>query len=192
MHNEITLQDRPALLAQNTKQLLIDGKWLPSVSGKTLDTFNPATGEVLAHLAEADAADVDLAVKAARRAFEGKWSKWTPYDRQRLLMRVHDLVDKHFDELAMLETLDMGSPLSRTLGMRRYVSQVILYYATQTVNVAGETLPNSRRSGRGVFCRADGFFKCDQQHDHSPRRDFRTGRVCHSFRRCRGGAEACE
>ena len=134
---------KPDWLAQSSKRLLIGGKWVPAISGKAFETFNPATGGVLTQLAEGGADDVDLAVKAARQAFEGDWSKWKPYDRQRLLMRVHDLVDKYFDELAMLETLDMGAPLMRTQGMRRYISQVILFYATQTVNTAGETLPNS-------------------------------------------------
>ncbi len=132
-----------ALLTGQSKLLLIDGQWRSSSSGKEFDTFNPATGKLIARLAEGDAEDVDLAVKAARRAFEGEWSTWKPYDRQRLLMRVNDLVEKHFDELALLETLDMGAPLSRTQSMRRWISQAILFYAGQTVNVAGQTLANS-------------------------------------------------
>jgi len=133
----------PSFLAGPAKQLLIGGKWLPSATGKEFDTFNPATGKVIARLAEGDAEDVDRAVKAARHAFEGAWSTWKPYDRQRLLMKVHDLVEKNFDELALLETLDMGAPLSRTQGLKRWLSQVIMFYATQTVNTSGATLQNS-------------------------------------------------
>ncbi|MES2535681.1 MAG: aldehyde dehydrogenase family protein [Pseudomonadota bacterium] len=133
----------PAFLAGPAKGLLIGGKWQPSASGKEFDTFNPATGEVIARLAEGDAEDIDRAVKAARRAFEGEWSTWKPYDRQRLLMRVHDLFEKNFDELAMLETLDMGAPLSRTQNFKRYISQMILFYASQTANGASDTLQNS-------------------------------------------------
>ena len=121
----------------------IGGRTVDSASGKVFDTLNPATGQLLARLAEGDATDVDRAVKAARAAFEGPWSKWTPYERQALLMRVHDLVDKHFEEMALLETLDMGSPITRTRNLKKFVLQAIAYFATQTVNVAGQTLPNN-------------------------------------------------
>lgn len=122
---------------------LIDGQSVPAASGQTIDTFNPATGAAIAKIARSGGEDVDAAVKAARRAFEGEWSRWTPYDRQKLLLRVHDLIEKNFDELAELETMDMGAPLVRTRNLKPAVLKVIHYYATQTVNVAGETLPNS-------------------------------------------------
>ena len=134
---------RPAILDRTAQKLLIGADWMAASSGKTFDSFNPSTGEVIARLAEGSADDVDRAVKAARSAFDGEWSRWKPYDRQRLLMRVHDLVDQHFDELALIETLDMGAPLQRTRGLRRYISQLIMFYAGQTVNIAGQTLPNS-------------------------------------------------
>lgn len=134
---------RPAILDRAAQRLLIGGDWVPAAAGKTFDSFNPATGEVIARLAEGDACDIDRAVKAARQAFEGEWSRWKPYDRQRLLLRVHDLIDRDFEELALIETLDMGAPLQRTRGLRRYISQLLMFYAGQTVNVAGETLPNS-------------------------------------------------
>jgi aldehyde dehydrogenase (NAD+) len=89
--------------------LVIGGHVVESASGNVLETLNPATGEVLACLAAGDATDVDTAVRAARAAFDGPWSKWKPYDRHALLMRVHDLVDARFEEMALLETLDMGS-----------------------------------------------------------------------------------
>ncbi len=141
----------PSFLTGPSKRLLIGGKWLTSASGKEFDTVNPATGKVIARLAEGDAEDIDLAVKAARRAFEGEWSTWKPYDRQRLLMRVHDLVEKHFDELALLETLDMGAPISRTQGLKRWLSQAIMFYATQTVNASGDTLQNSLLGNHTTF-----------------------------------------
>ena len=141
----------PSFLTGPSKRLLIGGQWLPSASGKEFDTVNPATGKVIARLAEGDAEDIDLAVKAARRAFEGEWSTWKPYDRQRLLMRVHDLIEKHFDELALLETLDMGAPISRTQGLKRWLSQAIMFYATQTVNTSGDTLQNSLLGNHTTF-----------------------------------------
>lgn len=121
----------------------IGGRVVESVSGKVFDTLNPATGKVLAQLAAGDATDVDRAVKAARAAFEGPWSKWTPYERQTLLMRVHELVDQRFEEMALLETLDMGSPITRARNLKKFVLQTIAYFVTQTMNVAGQTLPNN-------------------------------------------------
>src|SRR6185312_7527497 len=91
------------------KQLLIGGKWLPAKSGKTFETLNPATEEVLALIAEGDKADVDEAVKAARKAFEeGPWSKMGPHERARYLFKIADLIEQNADELAELETLDNG------------------------------------------------------------------------------------
>ena len=85
--------------------LFIGGKWQDSVSGKTFATVNPATGEVICQVAEGDKADIDLAVKAARKAFEdGPWPKMNASERGRLLTRIGDLIEKHGDELAMLGT----------------------------------------------------------------------------------------
>jgi aldehyde dehydrogenase (NAD+) len=134
---------QPAFLQNPTKQLLIGGQWVPSLSGETIDTFNPATGQPIAKLARGRAQDVDRAVQAARQAFEGPWSSWTPFDRQKLFVRILDVIEKNFDELSLLETLDMGAPLSRTRSLKGWLTQALMYYSTQTVNTAGQTLPNS-------------------------------------------------
>src|SRR5579862_9405299 len=82
-------------------KLLINNRWVPSESGKTFATINPSTGEEICQVAEADAADVDQAVKAARAAFEhGPWRKTMASDRGRLLNRLADLIEAHGDELA--------------------------------------------------------------------------------------------
>jgi phenylacetaldehyde dehydrogenase len=95
------------------RQLFIDGQWVDAASGKTFDTPNPATGEVLATVAEGDAEDINRAVTAARRAFEdGPWSGMTASDRGRLIWKIGDLILDHVEELAQLETLDNGKPLS--------------------------------------------------------------------------------
>jgi aldehyde dehydrogenase (NAD+) len=125
------------------KRLLIDGKWVEAASGKTFDSVNPATGEVLARVAEGDAADIDLAVAAARRAFEGPWRKVKPYDRQAMLLRLADLVERHFDELSLLDTLDMGAPISRTGATGRRVLGMLRYYAGMATALHGETVENS-------------------------------------------------
>src|SRR5262245_44073048 len=94
-------------------QMLIDGKWSKSASGKTLETLNPTTGEVSARVAEGDKADVDKAVKAARRAFEkGPWRKMSARERGKHVYRLMELVESHAGELAELETLDNGKPLN--------------------------------------------------------------------------------
>src|ERR1700676_1485313 len=93
-------------------KLLIDNRWIPSESGKTFATINPSTGEEICQIAEADAADVEKAVKAARAAFEGPWRKMRASERGRLLYRLADLIEANADELARLETLDNGKPLS--------------------------------------------------------------------------------
>src|SRR3982751_593096 len=101
----VTKPRRRAAHSFQTK-LLIDGKFRDSKSGKTFETVNPATEEVIAHVAEGDAADIDLAVKAARRAFDtGPWSKMDARDRTRLMNRLADLLEENIDELAQLETL---------------------------------------------------------------------------------------
>src|SRR5258706_14395845 len=121
----------PAFI-EGSKKLLIDGQWRPAASGKDFDTVNPATGNSIARLAQGADVDVDLAVQAARRAFEGEWSRWTPHDRRKLLLRIHDVIEKHFDELALIETIDMGAPLARTRAIRNFTSQLLLFYASQT------------------------------------------------------------
>src|SRR5258707_8373949 len=89
--------------------MFIGGKWVDSVSGKTFPTINPATGEKICDVAEGDKADVDLAVAAARKAFEtGPWSKMSAAERGRLLNLLADAIEKHKDELAALESLDNG------------------------------------------------------------------------------------
>src|SRR5438477_8927196 len=91
--------------------LFIGGKWLDSVSGKTFPTTNPATGETICQVAEGDKADVDLAVKAARKAVEeGPWARISASERGVLLNKLADLIEEHKEELAGLEVLDNGKP----------------------------------------------------------------------------------
>ncbi len=100
-------------VAVSATRLLINNRWIPSESGKTFATINPSTGEEICQVAEADAADVEKAVKAARAAFEhGPWRKMPASERGRLLNRLADLIEKHADELARLESLDNGKPVA--------------------------------------------------------------------------------
>src|SRR5215218_10052198 len=123
-------------------QLFIDGQWVDAESGKTFTTPNPATGQTLAEVAEADKADVDKAVAAARRAYEGKWSKMSARDRGRLLYKLAQLIEENSKELAALETADNGKPIRES----QYVDlpQVIEnfeYFAGFATKIEGETIP---------------------------------------------------
>jgi aldehyde dehydrogenase (NAD+) len=123
-------------------KLLIDGQWIDSST--TLDTSNPATGEVLTQIAQASTADVDRAVQAARRAFEdrtGPWRKMSASERGRLIWRIADLVEKNIEELAELETLDNGKPIfeSRYVDMPMVID-VLRYYAGWATKIHGETV----------------------------------------------------
>jgi phenylacetaldehyde dehydrogenase len=127
------------------RKMLIGGKWVESVSGKTFETYNPATGEVLARVAEGGKADVDLAVKAARKAFEsGPWPDMSPSERGRLLWKLAELIDEHKDELAEMETLDNGKPVffSRLVDVPTAVD-AFRYYAGWATKVEGSTIPIS-------------------------------------------------
>ena len=96
-------------------KLLINNRWVESESGKTFPTINPSTGEEICQVAEADAADVDKAVKAARARLRTRpWRKMPASERGRLLNRLADLIEKNADELARLESLDNGKPVRRS------------------------------------------------------------------------------
>ncbi len=127
-------------LQSSPKKLLIGGKWMPARSGKTFETVNPANEEVLALVAEGDKVDVDEAVKAARKAFEdGRWARMGPHERTRHLLKIADLIDRHADELAQLETLDNGKPLSqaRTIDIPK-AAETFRYYAGWCTKIYGE------------------------------------------------------
>src|SRR5215831_739584 len=123
-------------------QLLIDGKSVDAKSGKKFDVFDPATGQAIAAVAEADKADVDEAVRAARRAFEtGPWSKTSPQNRSKLIWKLADLLEKHADQIAELEALDNGKPIRDARNVDLPGSYEILRYMA-----AGPPRSTARRS----------------------------------------------
>ncbi|MGH9567522.1 MAG: aldehyde dehydrogenase family protein, partial [Candidatus Angelobacter sp.] len=124
-------------------KLLINGQWVDG-SGQGFDTINPATGDVLTHISEASAHDVDHAVTAARQAFDdaaGPWRKMSASERGKVLWRIADLLEKNIDELSELETLDNGKPIfeSRYVDMPM-VADVFRYYAGWATKIHGETV----------------------------------------------------
>ncbi|HZC25504.1 MAG TPA: aldehyde dehydrogenase family protein [Actinopolymorphaceae bacterium] len=127
------------------KKLLIGGRPEPAASGETFASVNPSTGAVLATLASADRIDADKAVAAARAAFEGSWRRLRPRARQSLLWAFADKVQEHYDELRLLEVLDMGSPIGRPRkpASAAWEAEVLRYFAGWATKIGGETIPNS-------------------------------------------------
>ncbi|KAJ8773814.1 hypothetical protein K2173_008277 [Erythroxylum novogranatense] len=124
-------------------QLLIDGKFVEAVSGKTFPTLDPRTGDVIAHVAEGDAEDINRAVAAARKAFdEGPWPRMTAYERQMVLLRFADLLEKHNDEIAALETWDNGKPYEQAANVEvPMTTRLFRYYAGWADKIHGLTVP---------------------------------------------------
>ncbi len=134
---------KPRDISVKYTKLLIDGQWKNAVSGRTFTTIHPATGEAIAEIAEADKADVDLAVRAARKAFEeGPWKKMGAKTRAALLHKIADAIEKNAEELARLETLDTGKPISQSRAVDVPMAvQCFRYYAGWTDKILGETIP---------------------------------------------------
>jgi len=134
----------PPSVATTATKLLINNRWVNSVSGKTFATVNPATGEEICQVAEADAADVEIAVRAARAAFNGPWRRMAAAERGVLLNRLADLIEKHSDELAQLESLDNGKPVAvaRAADLPLTIA-CFRYYAGWADKVQGKTIPIS-------------------------------------------------
>src|ERR1700720_4956531 len=125
------------------QKLLINGKWVEAASGKTFATYNPATGEVLANVAEGDREDIDRAVKAARAAFEtGLWSKTSPAARGKMIWKLADLIEKHLEEFAQLESLDNGKPLAiARVADLPLAADLFRYMAGWATKIEGTTIP---------------------------------------------------
>ncbi len=125
------------------RKMLIGGRWVGAFSGDSLETPDPATGQTIGRFASGNARDVDAAVGAARRAFEGSWRKLTPYERGRLLQKAASLIERDADEFAQLITLDNGKPLWEA---KKEVGTAVSwteYYAGWATKLTGETIPLS-------------------------------------------------
>ena len=141
----IQIDSRVSDFIGKPRKMLIDGKWVNAASGKTFPTYNPATGEVLAQVAEGDRQDIDLAVKAARKAFDsGPWSRLTASERGKLVWKLADLLEEHLEEFATLETLDNGKPLTvaRAADVPLAVD-MFRYMAGWATKLEGTTIPLS-------------------------------------------------
>lgn len=125
-------------------RMIIGGEQVDAADGQTFDVVNPATGEVMARAPLGGAEDVDRAVKAAQAAFEGPWSTWSASKRGRTLQKFSGLVKQNLEELARLESQNVGKPISSARGEALAVSLVFEYYAGAANKLFGETIPVSR------------------------------------------------
>jgi phenylacetaldehyde dehydrogenase len=134
-------QKAAAFLAREHR-LLIGGKWVGARSGKVFETYDPGTGRVIARVAEGDAADIDLAVKTARQAFEsGPWSRTTPSDRGRMIWKIADLLEQNAEEFAELESLNNGKSLASARERDvPHCADVFRYMAGWATKITGETI----------------------------------------------------
>src|SRR5215813_7797679 len=143
--SSVELEDKVTSFIKKDRKMLINGKWVEAASGKTFPSYNPATGEVLARVAEGDREDVDRAVKAARAAFEtGAWSRLTTSERGRLIWKLADLLEENLDEFAELEMLDNGKPykVARAADVPLAVD-LFRYMAGWATKIEGNTIPLS-------------------------------------------------
>ncbi len=123
------------------RQLFINGQWVDAAAGKTFATPNPATGQTLAHVAEGDVQDINRAVRAARAAFDGPWSRMTPSERGRIIWRIGDLLLEHIEEFAQLESLDNGKPYAVAKGADVPLAADLFHYmAGWATKIEGNTI----------------------------------------------------
>src|ERR1700746_1556977 len=111
--SSVRMDDKVKSYISKDRKMLINGQWVEAASGKTFPTYNPATGEVLAQVAEGDRPDIGLAVRAARSAFyQCPWRRMTTSERGRLIWKLADLPEQHTEEFGYIESLDNGKPLN--------------------------------------------------------------------------------
>lgn len=159
----VQLNENAAKFISKPKKLFIGGKWVESVSGRTFETRNPATGELLTTVAEGGKEDIELAVRAARDAFDkGPWRTMKPYDRSKLMLKFADLLEEHGEELAHLETLDNGAPLNMTKFFSASAAENIRYFAGWTTKITGSSIPTSVPGKTFTYTRKEPVGVCGQ------------------------------
>ena len=118
----------------------INNEWVKGVDGKTFETINPSTEEVICSVHEATEKDVDIAVAAARKAFEGSWRKETPENRGKLLVNLANLIEKNLDLLAAVESLDNGKAIGMAKGDVGMVAGCLRYYGGWADKIEGKVM----------------------------------------------------
>lgn len=136
----------PAVLPPQYRQRnvhFINGQAVEPASGEWFDAINPSTGQAFAQIAEGSAADVDRAVAAARAAFEGPWSKFTPAQRQRVLLKLADLLEAEFADIALVDTMEMGRPITPSRMVGDIIVRALRHHAGLATTIHGYTPGNS-------------------------------------------------
>lgn len=124
-----------------TYSMLIDENWVQASDGKTFDSFNPATGKIWSKVPEATEADVNKAVEAAERAFEGEWGQMTPTQRGKHLHKLGDLLAENSEHLGRIETTDTGKMFKETAWQATYIAEFLHFFAGAADKIHGDTLP---------------------------------------------------
>ena len=139
------IHPRVAEFIDKPRKMLINGRWVGAASGKLFPTYNPATGEVLAQVAEGDRDDIDQAVQAARKAFDnGPWRRMTASERGRLIWKLADLLEQHTEEFGYIESLDNGKPLNIAKAADVPLAvDLFRYMAGWATKIEGNTIPLS-------------------------------------------------
>lgn len=140
---------------EGPKQLLIDGEFVDSASGDTFDTTNPSTGELIASVARAGKEDVERAVVSARRAFNGEWRSASPLLRQKLMLELAEKIDENIEQLALLDSIDMGLPLSKSRGSVTTARDNMIAYAAAARTIRGSTPENSSSPNMLTYTRKE-------------------------------------
>lgn len=135
--------DLPAQYSAGRNLLLIDGKKVEPASGKWFDAIDPSTGKVIAQIADGNAQDVDRAVASARAAFDGPWSKFKPAERQLVLLKLAELIEREFEDFALVDTLEMGRPITPSKMMGSMIVRATRHFAGLATAIHGHTLGNS-------------------------------------------------
>src|SRR6476659_7942710 len=148
------LDERAVDFEAKDRKLFIDCELAEAQSGKTFETLNPATEQVIGNVAYGEAADIDLAVQAARRTFDdesSEWRKMTPSERGKLIHRIGDLILEHADELATLETMDNGKPLTiAKVADVALAADLFHYMSGWATKIEGNTIPISAITAPGA------------------------------------------
>src|SRR5699024_5833152 len=148
MFETVELSKRTLSFLKEPKQLFINGDFVDSVSGKTFEVYNPATGEVLANVSETEATDIDRAVVSAKKAFEeGPWSKMSSADRGHLMYKLSMLIEDNQQEIAEIDSLDNGKPIHEVLenDIPNAIGQ-FRYFSGWSTKLTGQTIPVSELS----------------------------------------------
>jgi len=158
-----SVQERVNQFLSSTRKMYINGEWVSSISEKTYETINPANGQVIGKVYEGDKEDVDLAVCAARAAFKGPWSTYSPAQRSHILNKLADLIEEHVEELTYIETVDFGS--IETLSRHAWVlgaAEHIRYYAGWATKLNGETINLTTGGKVHAFTKREPIGVCGQ------------------------------